>query len=374
MKKVFVIILASLFFFGSAWAGPKKKKGAAKKPVVEVVEPSAEELYFEEMLPNTAKVMFIDSVVVNKADFLFSIPFSPDMGRMVESQGSVGYINEFDNTEVFAHGDSIKGRKLYLAHKYGKEWNDAHQLSELNADFSWVDYPFLMANGITLYFSAKGGDESFGRMDIYKTNYDSEESKFYEPTNLGLPFNSLANDYFVAISDMDNLGWLVSDRNQPVGKVCIYTFEPTENRQTFSEDIDEKKLKGFATISSIKDTWKFGNRNAALKRVEDMRKRIMRKADNSGIFFVVNDRTVYTSATEFRSPDGKEVFAEIEAMKKQYAQNIRILDATRKTYSETAKEKRHALHQQIQQLEHEQASLIQKIATAEKALRNAENN
>ncbi|MFR5270404.1 MAG: hypothetical protein ACLTGI_07025 [Hoylesella buccalis] len=50
------------------------------------------------------------------------------------------------------------------------------------------------------------------------TLFNSEDGTFYKPENYGLPFNSTANDYVLAIDDMYALGWLVSDRYQPEGK------------------------------------------------------------------------------------------------------------------------------------------------------------
>ena len=50
-------------------AAPKVAKPA---PVV----PTAEDLNFAKLLPSTAKVMFIDSLVTNEDDFLQHIPLS----------------------------------------------------------------------------------------------------------------------------------------------------------------------------------------------------------------------------------------------------------------------------------------------------------
>ena len=60
--------------------------------------------------------------------------------------------------------------------------------------------------------------------DIYTTRLDVDNGGFYIPDNYGLPYNSTANDYFLAIDERNNLGWLVSDRYQPEDKVCIYIF------------------------------------------------------------------------------------------------------------------------------------------------------
>ena len=107
---------------------------------------------------------------------------------------------------------------------------------------------------ITLYYGAKG-PESIGGYDIFVTRYDMDERKFLYPENIGMPFNSLANDYLYAIDEINNIGWFVSDRHQPEGKVCIYIFIPNTTRKTYDfNNIDQEKLTRLARISSIKET------------------------------------------------------------------------------------------------------------------------
>ena len=87
-----------------------------------------------------------------------------------------------------------------------------------------------MADGVTLYFAAQGVN-SMGGYDIFMSTFDLDKGVFYSPENIGLPFNSTANDYLLAIDDINHLGWLVTDRRQPEDKVCIYTFVPTASRR-----------------------------------------------------------------------------------------------------------------------------------------------
>lgn len=43
----------------------------------------------------------------------------------------------------------------------------------------------------------------------------------------------------MVIDEAKQLGWFVSDRYQPEGKVCVYLFIPNDNRERVdSEDID----------------------------------------------------------------------------------------------------------------------------------------
>ena len=94
-----------------------------------------------------------------------------------------------------------------------------------------INYPFLMPDGQTFYFSART-DDGYGNYDLYATRYDSDSKRFYQAENMGFPYNSYANDYMLVIDESAHLGWFASDRYQPDGKVCIYTFIPNESRQT----------------------------------------------------------------------------------------------------------------------------------------------
>ena len=59
----------------------------------------------------------------------------------------------------------------------------------------------------------------------------------------------------MVIDEAKQLGWFVSDRYQPEGKVCVYLFIPNDNRERVdSEDIELKRAR--ASIASIKDSWK----------------------------------------------------------------------------------------------------------------------
>ena len=141
MRRTVFIIFLSLLCFGTIDAQKRKTKSKTK---VAVVEKTAEEKLFDELLPSTAKVMFIDSMVVDKASFLKSISMPKSLGRMASADGKVSYTNEFGNTTIFASGDTLSRRHLYMSHKYGNKWDEARKVSEI--DNHNPDYPFLMAD------------------------------------------------------------------------------------------------------------------------------------------------------------------------------------------------------------------------------------
>lgn len=366
MKRICFLILLSALCLGTVNAQKRKTKAKAK---VTVVEKTAEEKLFDELLPSTAKVMFIDSVVVDKNSFLKSMSLPESLGKEASENGKVSYTNEFGNTTIFASGDTISGRHMYISHKYGNKWEEARQISEI--DNLNPDYPFLMSDGVTLYFSAEG-EGTVGGRDIFYTTYDADNARFYEATNLGLPYNSPANEYMLAISDIDNIGWLVSDRYQPEGKVCIYTFEYTPQRNTFVEGTEKDKLKRYALISDIKSTWSFGDRDEALARYKSMMKKVG-KNDSGSMEFVINDQTTYTKLSDFKSIKAKQMYQLMDKEKAQLSVTRDLLDDARRIYSDASKSKRHDLGRKIVAMEEEIDALEKSIHEKEKNIRKIEN-
>jgi len=54
--------------------------------------------------------------------------------------------------------------------------------------------PFILPDGVTLYFSSQG-HENMGGYDMFFTNL-TEDGFWQTPTNLGYPINSPGNDVF----------------------------------------------------------------------------------------------------------------------------------------------------------------------------------
>lgn len=287
---------------------------------------------FETMLSGTAKVLFVDSMVVDKNNFFSKIPLSSDAGTLEFIDKRFTYTNELKNHRIYADGDSIHGFHLFSTDYLGDSWSQPKQLKELDEEVKDAQFPFLLSDGVTLFFSAKG-DKSIGGYDIFMTLFNEESGTYYKPENYGLPFNSTANDYLLAIDDVHSLGWLVSDRYQPKGKVCIYTFVPTMPRQNFTADnIADKQLEAYAKLTSIQETWKFGNREAALQRLKLLTNERQRTTEKHEFYFPINDRTVYQSINDFRSEKTKKLYRQLLELKKQLSANEETLSQLRSQY------------------------------------------
>lgn len=366
----------------AAQAQTKKKTTAKKAAVEKTDEQERAEMMYERMLSSTAQLLVIDSAVVDFTDFINKIPLNNESGHIstydaffktTGQPSSYVHVNEFGNKAFFSKNDDNGHSRLYMADKLSGKWTGIRELSEFGDEFEDINYPFMMPDGTTLYFSAKGKN-GLGGYDIYVTRYDTDSARFYRPENLGLPYNSTGNDYFCLTDDFDELGWLVTDRRQADGKVCIYTFVPSQSRDVYDEElVDEDRLNSLAELRSIQDTWTDeGQIDAARKRQASLLARNNAVAKKA-ITFIVNDNTVYTSATDFKSPTNRERFAKLQEMKKDADEMSERLTAMRQNYSKGNTAEKNRLGSSIIKAEKSLETLRENIHKLEKEIRNTEN-
>ena len=126
-----------------------------------------------------------------------------------------------------------------------------------------------------------------------------------ENDNIGFPYNSPANDYMLAVDELNGIGWLVSDRFQPEGKVGVYAFIYNDRRKSLELD-DQKKRVERAMLTSMKDTWIAGeDYSSVLSKIKELSK-ASGNSENR-IWFVVNDNRVVYDLKEFKNPQSKKL-------------------------------------------------------------------
>lgn len=190
------------------------------------------------------------------------------------------------------------------------------------------NYPFLMPDGITLYF-AGDGESSIGEYDIFFTRKD--EDGFLQPQNMGMPYNSPYNDYMLVIDEITGIGWWASDRNKIEGKVTIYTFIPNETRTNYPTDTPN--LINLAKINSIKDSWVDGaNYSEILNRLNTIKPSDKATSSNTFTLSLPNGK-VYTSIEDFANQSAADAMQEYLDAVKEYNTNINRVTSLRKTYS-----------------------------------------
>ncbi len=203
-----------------------------------------------------------------------------------------GFVTERGDEMIWVGSDSAGNSVMIESYRLADgSWDKSVKLFDYSGIFgnnvgSWVDYPFLLNDGVTLYF-ASDGDESLGQLDIFMTRRD--ENEFLQPSNIGMPYNSPFNDYLYAVDEETGAGWWVTDRNRVPDSVTIYTFIPKEIRENYP--VDTPDLASRARVSSIADTWQEGKDYDRLRR---------------SIASVGERRTVRSAEEfDFQLPDGR---------------------------------------------------------------------
>ena len=351
-----------------AKAAVKAAKGAKPAPVI----PTAEDLNFAKLLQSTAKVMFIDSLVTDADDVLKHIPLSSSCGKISIKKSKDGKGNEYFYTNEFEdkrYSSVLKDscHVLMVEERLGKRWDTAKKVELEGVED--IICPYMMSDGVTLYFAAKGGEDSMGLYDIYYTVYDSDSHSFYKPQSLGLPFNSFGDETYYIIDEFNDLGYLVSNRRQPEGKTCIYIFQPTETRETYDvENMPEIELDRLARLKDIKDSQKDEEvLKSALSRLSAA-SQVKSTKKNHSFEFIINEKLVYHNISDFRSSANQNQFPTYLTMKNNVETREKQLEDMRAKYHNGNK----TLADRIAQMELEVFNARQKLNLTEKEIRNTE--
>lgn len=379
MKLKTIAILSMALLLPLTMSAQKKKKRATKKKAV--IEQPQEDPRITSMREMTQQIIIIDSIVTDKEQILAHLRISPENGTIMTTSDFLGkqssgsaFVNEMGNKAYFSMPDDSLRQQLFTSDLLGGEWSHPQNLQGLGEGITEASYPFMLTDGITLYFAAKG-EESIGGYDIFFTRYDSRNSCFFKPENIGMPFNSEANDYMYAIDEYNKIGYFVSDRRQPEGKVCIYVFIPTESRQTYDvAAYSEQQLRDLSSISRIADTWSNEKeRKAALTRWKQIgQQTVSANPKDPATLLVINDALTYGSSKEFRSQDAAGFYSQLVSARHQLETLNSQLDKLRILYQNATKTDRKSLSNEILQGEADVLQLMNRIKSLEKQARNAE--
>lgn len=324
----------------------------------------------ENGLRGVDRVLIVDSVVVDKKNFLKAYPLSEDLGTLTLSEkGDIVQYQTQLNGMVLLPVNASDTTHLHIVRYYleNGRLTEGTSIEGLGIEGD-INYPFLMPDGQTFYFAARC-EEGYGNYDLYATRYDSESKRFYQAENMGLPYNSYANDYMLVIDEASNLGWFASDRYQPEGKVCIYTFVPNESRQTIDyETTDLNELRAIASLRSIisipitdEQQKEKAEANQRLAKVRGQRAKVNSVRDFE---FILNDsRTCYT-LDDFKSSEAKKQCSDWL----QKSKNLTTLNEQLQQMRETSP----TSSQQIINLEARIRELQVEVHTLEKQIRTLE--
>ena len=327
------------------------------------------------MLRGTERVTVVDSFVVDKASFLSAYKLSKASGSLEMTDNGEGavYTNEWGDKTLFPQTDAEGKTHLYSRMKLIDRWSDPQPLQGVNqAEYS-QNYPFLDSDGITLYYAAES-EESVGGLDIFITRYDSDDNTYLRPDNIGMPFNSPANDYMYAIDEVNRLGWFASDRYQPEGKVCVYVFVPNESKEVYNyETSDPEDIIALASLKEIKKTQTSESTvRGAKQRLAQVTYAENTRQKKGDFRFIVDDNKVYHRLSDFASEEAREQFRSYLQKEKDLNELQTSLKNLRTAYHESNQAGKDQLTPGILDKEQRVKELQDEIAALETSVRNTE--
>lgn len=379
------ILLAALLVILPSSVDAQKKKSATKAKVKQktTVVDNGFEQRLESMRGFTQKVMFIDSVVVSKSKLLSSLNIPDEAGSIqaynkffntTDQPNSIVYLNQLKNKCVFSKF-ADGGWDLYSQEMIGEKWSNAVPLKGLDilGDDVDINWPFLLSDGTTLYFAAKGV-ESIGGFDIFMTRYDETTQSYLKPENIGMPFNSINNDYFFIVDEYDGIGWFATDRNQPEGKVCIYSFIYNDVRENYVVDeYTPEQLRQLSEIHSISQTWTSNQaRLSALEQLTAVYKRKFTQKKKNDFEFVINDELTYTTLTDFRSSEAAEMYVDLNELLRKKSKLDSSIERARIAYPTARQAQREQYKQQLLAAEKQSEKYETDIKNLSKKIRRIE--
>lgn len=334
----------------------------------------------ENMLRATEDVVFVDSLVVPASEILPSLHLSKECGSVISTSqivgselssrsGIMGFLNELGDRAILALSDTSGRKRLYVLDQIGAQWSNPRPLNIGKGNDDSQDYPFMMPDGVTLYYAAQGS-ESLGGYDIFVTRYNAESGTYVRPENMGMPFNSPANDYLYVVDETTGVGLFVTDRNQPADSVCIYRFIPGDVRRLCTSlGYTDEELRCAALINSITPK---GKEQRSMVQNARARLAAARNSDENTTGeqrFVIDNQTVYTSLSQFRHQRARQIAQEWVKESAKLSALEREIENMRDQYF---KSKSAALSHKILNAERLRDVLLDRVKMLAKNMRNAE--
>lgn len=336
------------------------------------------------MLKGVEKICVIDSVVVDKANFLEAYHISAESGSLHmyndyfegnATNDGIVYQTEMGNKIYYSEQVNDSTTSIFFSDKLLDDWSKGTPLSSTINSGQHVNYPYVLTDGVTIYY-ASTGNNSMGGYDIFVTRYNPSSGNYLAPDNLGMPFNSPYNDYMLALDEYANLGWFASDRYQPEGKVCIYIFIPNDIKEVYDYDnTDADELRRLARLTAISDSWKdedaLNNAKQRLQAVRSM-ERGTDETKEPEFFFIINDQLTYHHPNDFQSPQAKELFRQYCQLELDYLRMDEKLEQLRIQYGEGNQTKKDQLAPTILDLENYIFKLKEQVDQTAKEVRKHE--
>ena len=284
-------------------------------------------------LRRVERITVIDSVLVPIDKMLEYCVMSAEAGQLkYEVPSGLEYTNARGDYRLLAKNDGST-QKIYSTHRLIDTWTEPEELPR-NINFtSKQSSPYLLTDGVTLYFAAES-PEGFGGLDIYISRYNVTTEVYTDPDNIGLPYNSSYNEYMLVLDESQQKGYLATDRFAPAGYVHIYTYLIPKKKQ-YWKDLESAELIKYAQLRA----WDVAKDNQVDDDEESLSESSVVDSLNMFVeggagdfYFVLNDSVVYTVAEQFKSNEAYSLFENWEKAENKINIDELQLEDLRKQY------------------------------------------
>ena len=279
---------------------------------------------------NPNDIVFIDSVIVDKSKLLAAYRQNSNTGYIntTDSDGSdsiptIEFMSGKKDMKILTNKNIHTDLDLYRSNRYLSGWSDATALKgDINTPYD-ENFPFMLPDGVTIYFASNTIHDNLGGYDIFVSS-TNPEGVFLKPRNIGMPFNSSANDYLLVVDERQGIGYFASDRYLPTGKVAVYTFkynsvESDDNKK------DTDSIRKAALQISLKKSKRYDSEKD--KQISDRDKNGKAKFN-----FLVKDNIVYSDYSDFQDSAALNGFRRLEQIQDSIKTIEKRLSAERKRY------------------------------------------
>lgn len=316
----------------------------------------------ENSLDNIQKIEIIDRIDVPAGDFITNIALPPSAGSFLDK--NMVPLKERVNDSDFVFSSSSGDTRLWTEiDKAGKthilestrlidgSWEHPQSSGDILNDGGNVRNPFMLTDGVTLYFSGDG-DGSMGGYDLFVASKDPDTGNYRQPIGLGYPFNSPFNEYMMAVDEENGIGWWVTDRNQIDGKLSVYVFFNNDVRKNYRPD-EEEDMTALAKLEDITLAQTPGKDYSKVISAINSRHTADTSNEESEILFLLPGGKAIRNTSDLKSAGAKRNLPQYISAEHEFSANESKLRELRKKYhlASNGKGASQALKNQITDLE-----------------------
>ncbi|MDE6633007.1 MAG: hypothetical protein K2K23_08410 [Muribaculaceae bacterium] len=316
----------------------------------------------ENSLDNVQKIEIIDRIDVPTSDYIKYIKLPATSGKILNPDVSLlknrhnlsdfAYSSEAGDIMMWSENDADHKEVIMQSEKLmDGSWENPVNVGDVIRENGNARNPFLLTDGLTLYFSGDG-EESMGGYDLFVATKDPVSGEFRQPIGLGYPFNSPYNEFMMAIDEDNGIGWWVTDRNCLDGQVSIYIFKTNEVRKNYVLD-EEDDIISLARIDDISVTQDPSTDYVRMLKDIDLRYKKDEKASSAEFIFPMPGGRVAKNMSDFKSSAAKRSLQQYLQALDEHQALEKKLSALRKQFHKTDKKKSSAsaLRNQILDIE-----------------------